>query len=161
SFSVEEEIIFGPPGYETRLNEETAPAFNQFIAMVVEARSTGGDRHDPLWRMYPERWLESLVFKNVSAVDSQLDSAHVYSQVPAFSASDRAMIDVLTCTREGCIAVLELKADEDIHLPLQGLDYWARVLWHHGRGEFLKFGYFGGREMSAEAPLLFLVAPAL
>ena len=44
-----------------------------------------------------------------------------------------------------------VKADEDIHLPLQGLDYWARVQWHHGRGEFLKFGYFGGRELSAEA----------
>ncbi len=37
------------------------------------------------------------------------------------------MIDVLTLTREGRLAVLELKADEDIHLPLQGLDYWARV----------------------------------
>ena len=29
------------------------------------------------------------------------------------------------------------------------------------RGEFLKFGYFGGREMSSHSPLLFLVAPAL
>jgi len=161
SFSVEEEIIFGPPGYETRLSEETAPAFNQFIAMVVEARSTGADRHDPLWRMYPERWLESLIFKNVSAVDSLLDSAHVYSQVPAFSASDRAMIDVLTCTREGRIAVLELKADEDIHLPLQGLDYWARVLWHHGRGEFQQYGYFSGVQLSPRPPLLYLVAPSL
>ena len=57
--------------------------------------------------------------------------------------------------------MVELKADEDIHLPLQGLDYWARVAWHHARGEFQKFGYFGGRELSAESPLLFLVAPAL
>ena len=85
----------------------------------------------------------------------------MYSQVPAFSAADRAMIDVLTMTHEGRLAVVELKADEDIHLPLQGLDYWARVEWHHGRGEFLRFGYFGGRELSAETPLLFLVAPAL
>ena len=161
SFSVVEEVIFGPPGYETRLNEETAPAFNEFIAIVVEARRTDGNRHDPLWRMYPERWLESLVFKNVSAVDSQLDSAHVYSQVPAFSASDRAMIDVLTCTREGRVAVLELKADEDIHLPLQGLDYWARVLWHHGRGEFQQYGYFAGVQLSPRLPLLYLVAPSL
>jgi len=37
------------------------------------------------------------------------------------------MIDVLTVTREGRLAVLELKAAEDIHLPLQGIDYWARV----------------------------------
>jgi hypothetical protein len=61
----------------------------------------------------------------------------------AFSASDRAMIDVLT--------VLELKADEDIHLPLQGIDYWARVAWHHARGEFHKFRYFAGRELAGSA----------
>jgi hypothetical protein len=71
------------------------------------------------------------------------------------------MIDVLTLTRDARLAVLELKAAEDIHLPLQGLDYWARVQWHHGRREFLKFGYFGGRELSTQPPLLFLVAPAL
>lgn len=161
TFRVEEEIIFGPPGYETRLTEETEPAFAEFISTVVAARCAEGDRHDPLWRMYPERWLESLVFKNVAAVDSRLDPAHVYSQVPAFSASDRAMIDVLTCTREGRLAVLELKADEDIHLPLQGLDYWARVLWHHNRGEFQQHGYFTGVQLSPRPPLLLLVAPSL
>jgi hypothetical protein len=161
SFSVEEEMIFGPPGYKTRFSEETAPAFNEFVSLVVEARSIDGNRHDPLWRMYPERWLESLVFKNVAAVDSQLDHTHVYSQVPAFSASDRAMIDVLTCTAQGRIAVLELKADEDIHLPLQGLDYWARVQWHHTRGEFQQYGYFNGVQLSPRPPLLYLVAPSL
>jgi hypothetical protein len=161
SFRVEEEIIFGPPGYETRLNEEASSAFAEFIKTVVEARGPQGDRRDPLWRMYPERWLESLIFKNVCAVDSQLDPAHVYSQVPAFSASDRAMIDVLACTRAGRLAVLELKADEDIHLPLQGLDYWARVLWHHNRGEFQQYGYFPGVQLSTRPPQLLLVAPSL
>jgi hypothetical protein len=161
TFQVAEEVIFGPPGYETRLNEQTAPAFAEFIRTVVEARSTNGDRRDPLWRMYPERWLESLIFKNVSAIDSSLDLAHVYSQVPAFSASDRAMIDVLTCTRDARLAVLELKADEDMHLPLQGLDYWARVLWHHSRGEFQQYGYFPGVQLSPRLPLLMLVAPSL
>jgi hypothetical protein len=85
----------------------------------------------------------------------------VYSQVPPFTASDRAMLDVLTCTLDGRLAVLELKADEDIHLPLQGLDYRARVHWHQQRGEFARQGYFAGRELSSAAPLLFLVAPAL
>jgi hypothetical protein len=37
------------------------------------------------------------------------------------------MAEVLTVTRQGRPAVVELKADEDIHLPLQGLDYWSRV----------------------------------
>ncbi|MFL6314127.1 MAG: hypothetical protein ACJ71W_18665 [Terriglobales bacterium] len=161
TFQVSEEVIFGPPGYETRLNNETEPVFAEFIRTVVDARSPNGDRRDPLWRMYPERWLESLIFKNVSAVDSSLDPAHVYSQVPAFSASDRAMIDVLTCTRDARLAVLELKADEDMHLPLQGLDYWARVLWHHSRGEFQQYGYFGGMQLSLRPPLLMLIAPSL
>lgn len=161
TFQVEEEVIFGPPGYETRLSDATAPMFEKFIETVVEARSNHGDRRDPLWRMYPERWLESLVFKDVSSVDSSLDPAHVYSQVPAFSASDRAMIDVLTCTRDARLAVLELKADEDMHLPLQGLDYWARVHWHHSRGEFQQHGYFSGLQLSPRAPLLMLIAPSL
>jgi hypothetical protein len=68
---------------------------------------------------------------------------------------------VLTLTRDGRLAVVELKADEDIHLPLQGLDYWSRVAWHHARGEFQRFGYFPGRELCADKPVLFLVAPAL
>jgi hypothetical protein len=161
SFRIDEEVIFGPPGYETPLSPETEPAFAEFISTVVAARRTDGDRRDPLWRMYPERWLESLVFKNVNAVDSRLDASHVYSQVPAFSASDRAMIDVLACTRDGRLAVLELKADEDIHLPLQGLDYWARVLWHNARGELQEYGYFAGVELSPRPPVLILVAPSL
>jgi hypothetical protein len=161
SFRVEEEISFGPPGYETLLTQETEPAFAEFISILVAARQIEGDRRDPLWRMYPERWLESLVFKNVTAIDSWLDPAHVYSQVPAFSALDRAMIDVLACTRDGRLAVLELKADEDIHLPLQGLDYWARVVWHHSRGELQNHGYFPGVHLLPHRPLLILVAPSL
>ena len=54
-----------------------------------------------------------------------------------------------------------MKADEDIHLPLQGLDYWARVRYHQNEGGFVRNGYFAGRELSAAPPLLYLVAPAL
>lgn len=161
SFKLEEEIVFGLAGFESRLTPETDPAFGEFARTIAQMRTVEGDRRDPLWRMYPERWLESLVLNNVSAIDSRLDPAHVYSQVPAFSASDRAMIDVLTCTHEHRLAVIELKADEDIHLPLQGLDYWARVLWHQRRGEFQKYGYFAGLTLSPQAPLLLLVAPSL
>jgi len=131
------------------------------VRAVRAARRPDGQRANPLWRIQPERWLESLVARDVSVLDSRLDPACVYSQVPAFSASDRAMIDVLTLTRERRLAVVELKADEDIHLPLQGLDYWAHVEWHRARGEFQKFGYFPGIEIAPTPPLLLLVAPAL
>jgi hypothetical protein len=161
TFKVEEEIVFGVAGFEARLSPEIESVFAEFVRTVREARTTGGDRRDPLWRMYPERWLESLVFNDVAAIDPRLNPAQVYSQVPAFSASDRAMIDVLTCTRDQRLAVLELKADEDIHLPLQGLDYWSRVQWHHQRGEFSRYGYFPGMMLSDQSPLLLLLAPSL
>lgn len=157
-----EEIVFGTGANETVLDEHSAELFRQLTKRLFGSRnSTAQNPANALWRMLPERWLESLVAKDVTRLDSRLDRGTVYSQVPAFAASDRAMIDVLTCTHDGRLAVLELKADEDIHLPLQGLDYWARVEWHRSRGEFQRFGYFAGRELSAEPALLFLVVPAL
>jgi hypothetical protein len=135
--------------------------FTQLAQGLRDTRHPYGPRQHPLWRWRPERWLESLVVGDVSMVDGRQEPSCQYSQVPAFSASDRAMIDVLTTTHAGRLAVVELKADEDIHLPLQGLDYWSRVEWHHGRGEFPRFGCFDGKELSGEKPLLFLVAPSL
>jgi hypothetical protein len=161
TFRSKQEIVFGVGAEERVLEDRNWNFFVQLVTALRDARHPYGPRGDRLFRMHPERWLESLVRADVSVIDERLEPESVYSQVPAFSAADRAMIDVLTLTREGRLAVIELKADEDIHLPLQGLDYWARVQWHQGRGEFLKFGYFGGRELSAESPLLFLVAPAL
>lgn len=161
SFKQTQEITFGAGAYETQLNSENELQFVELMRRVTQARKSDGTNHDTLWRMQPERWLESIIIRDVRAVDSALHPGFVYSQVPAFSASDRAMIDVLTVTHNGRLAVLELKADEDIHLPLQGLDYWARVQWHHQRGEFQQFAYFVGKELSPRAPLLYLVAPAL
>jgi hypothetical protein len=161
SFRGVPELVFGLGAAERVLTENNVGSFAQLVRNVGEVRHAEGPRDHLLWRMHPERWLESLVVKNVSAVDERLDPSSSYSQVPAFSASDRAMIDVLSLTGAGRLAVVELKADEDIHLPLQGLDYWSRVAWHHARGEFQKFGYFQGKELASETPLLFLVAPAL
>jgi hypothetical protein len=161
SFRNTEQITFGTGANETELNSETELQFAELMARLRELRSPYAQKGNPLWRMSPERWLESLVVRDVSRLDDRLDTGWVYSQVPAFAAADRGMIDVLTSTRQGRLAVIELKADEDIHLPLQGIDYWARVAWHHERGEFQRYGYFRGHELSPESPLLILVAPAL
>jgi len=154
-------------GAEERvLDSHNWPLFLQLLTAVRDTRHPYGPRQHPLFRLRPERWLESLVVADVSVIDERLlsqsnESRALYSQVPAFFASDRAMLDVLTTTHAGRLAVVELKADEDIHLPLQGLDYWSRVAWHHSRAEFPRFGYFADRELSTQKPLLYLVAPAL
>ena len=155
------EIVFGTGPGERVLDGNNFAHFERLIRSIGEVRHAEGPGESRWWRLHPERWLESLVVKNICALDDQLDPRWCYSQVPAFSAADRAMIDVLVLNRESRLTVIELKADEDIHLPLQGIDYWSRVAWHHGRGEFQKFGYFAGRELSPQPPLLMMVAPAL
>jgi hypothetical protein len=161
SFRSSQQIVFGIGAEERTLDDQSSADFNALVQRLRAQRGPQGARHQPLFRLHPEGWLESLVVRDVSALDQRLDPAWLYSQVPAFSASDRAMLDVLATTRDHRLAVVELKADEDIHLPLQGLDYWSRVQWHHARGEFKEFGYFAERELSGEDPLLFLVAPTL
>jgi hypothetical protein len=55
---------------------------------------------------------------------------------------------------------IELKADDDLHFVLQGLDHWVRIRWHHlqnpdnvrGLGELQQHGYFVGSRLSAGAP---------
>jgi hypothetical protein len=161
TFRSKQEIVFGVGAEERLLEDRNWSTFVQLLTALRDTRHPYGPRQHPLFRLHPERWLEQLVVADVSVIDERLGSAVLYSQIPAFSAADRAMIDVLTVTRVGRLAIVELKADEDIHLPLQGLDYWSRVAWHHSRGEFPRFGYFLERELSPAPPLLFLVAPAL
>ncbi len=161
SFRNQESILFGVGPAECVLDESSESLFLELTKRITQQRHTGGSHTNLFFRLAPERWLESLITRDVQAIDERLDGRFVYSQVPAFTACDRAMLDVLTCTLDGRLAVLELKADEDIHLPLQGLDYWSRVRWHQQHGEFTRNGYFAGREISSAPPLLYLVAPAL
>ena len=161
SFRNAETIVFGMSPAEYTLDESTEPAFGELVRRLTSSRHPAGSHADRLCRLCPERWLESLIMRDVRSIDERLDGQHVYSQVPAFTASDRAMLDVLTSTIDGRLAILELKADDDLHLALQGLDYWARVRWHQQNGGFARNGYFAGREISPAPPLLYLVTPVL
>lgn len=173
SFNREEEITFGAGANETPLSDENEAELRELVARLFERRYATGDKRDPLYRMQPERWLESVLRREVQPLDERLNDGHVYTQVPAFAAGDRGMLDLLSVTADGRLAVIELKADDDLHLALQGLDYWIRVRWHHrqtaaasdrqsfGLGEFQRLGYFGGMRLSPDDPRLYLVAPAL
>jgi hypothetical protein len=119
------------------------------------------DRQNPLYLRNPESWLESQVRQDIEAIDARLLPTPIYGQVPAFAATDRGVLDLLAVDRAGRLAVIELKASEDIHLPLQALDYWMRVKWHVDRQEFSARGYFPGSELRTEPPRLLLVSPAL
>lgn len=175
SFNRTTEITFGSGAQETPLEPDTEEMLRDFVQRLFERRHAGGSQKDPLFRMAPEAWLEASLRANIGTLTdgqsslSQFDPKHVYAQMPAFQAGDRGMLDLLTVTRDGRLAVLELKANEDMHFALQGLDYWLRVRWHHtqtidassGLGALQQHGYFPSLRLSAQAPRLFLVAPSL
>jgi hypothetical protein len=169
SFNRQQEITLGAGANETPLTDENEPALRELVRRLFLSREPAGSQRNPLFRMQPERWLESMLRRDVAVLDAHLDPAHVYTQVPAFAAGDRGMLDLLGVTLDGRLAVIELKAEEDLHLALQGLDYWVRVRAHHlenpdratGLGEFQRHGYFPNVRLSPDAPRLYLVAPAL
>ncbi|HEV2498160.1 MAG TPA: hypothetical protein VGY31_01095, partial [Terriglobia bacterium] len=135
--------------------------FKNFLDHVFTKRDAKNkDTTHELYRLQPERWLESLLVNDLSKLDPALRAEPVYSQVPAFAGADRGVVDILGISKEGRLAVVELKLHEEITLPLQGLDYWLRVKWLNDRGEFGKYGYFPGLEVSPAPPLLYLVSPA-
>lgn len=161
SFSRQNQIVFGAGPNETVLDEDTEDLFRDLADRLLQSRDAAVPERDALYRLQPERWLESVLRCDLAALDPMLGGGPVYSQVPAFASANRTLLDLLTVTRRGRLAVLELKADDDLHLPLQALDYWARVRRLHRDGLLQRNGYFPGMELSADDPLLLLVAPAL
>jgi hypothetical protein len=154
-------ITFGPPGNIRRLEHDDGAELRQFLATALSIRCAASlDSSSDLYRLQSERWLESMVVRDVTKLDPALLPTCIYPQVPAFSGMDRGVIDVLLANRSGRLAVLELKVHEDINLPLQGLDYWLRVKWLQERGQFQQFGYFPGVELADSTPLVYLVSPA-
>jgi hypothetical protein len=124
-----------------------------------QRRSVPQSRRHAYYRFQAERWLESLILRYIQLIEPTLDPGYVYPQVPAFLGSDRGMIDILSVTKGGRLAVLELKVSEDLDLPIQGLDYWLRVRWHQFHQEFLGRGYFKGIQLSTDLPVLYFVCP--
>jgi hypothetical protein len=161
AFSYREGITFGAGANETPLTAENTELFCDLTRRLFENRDAGGRMRNPLYRLQPERWLESLLRHDIGETEPNIRGDIVYTQVPAFSAGDRGMLDLLTVTHAGRLAVIEIKADDDLHLPLQALDYWCRVRQLHGEGAFHRHGYFRGIQLSDKAPLLYLIAPAL
>jgi hypothetical protein len=121
----------------------------------------GAGSKNPLYLKNPEAWLESQVRRQIQEIDASLLPSPIYGQVPAFAAAERGVLDLVAVDHRGQLAVIELKASEDVHLPLQALDYWMRVQWHVARGEFQAKGYFSGHALRREPPRLLLVSPAL
>jgi hypothetical protein len=172
SFAREDEVTFGAGANETLLTTENEALCRDLFSRLFLSRYPGGMHTDPLYRLQPERWLEARVRTACADLQPGLRADLMYTQVPALSSGDRGLLDLLTLDRSGRLTVIELKADEDLHLPLQALDYWIRVrALNEDRqpgpagtrplSAFERQGYFPGAEVSPLAPRLLIIAPAL
>jgi hypothetical protein len=172
SFTQAIEVSFGAGPNETLLRRENEAGCRDLLAQLFVSRHPDGARNDALYRLQPEHWLESELRQKLGELLPGLREEPVYEQVPALSSGDRGLLDLLALDREGRLTVLELKADEDLHLPLQALDYWMRVrALNRDRqpvggaatalSAFARSGYFPGCAISERDPRLLLVAPAL
>lgn len=157
-----EGVLFGTGDSRQRLTGSSEPALERLLHQIdLHRNALTEETNHFFYRAAPERWLETLIQEDPSRLDAQLDPAHLYSQVPALAAGDRGVLDLLGVTRRGRLVVIEVKASEDIQLPIQAVDYWLRVRRHQREGDFARYGYFGGVELDPAPPLVWLVAPGL
>lgn len=106
----------------------------------------------------PEAVMEVVVRANLDKIDASLVPETLRGEVITRSGHAAGRADLLCLSEDGELVVLELKAKEDIHLPLQALDYWMRIARHGERGEL--DALFPGRAVRRTPPRLILVAPA-
>src|SRR5579863_3748815 len=156
-------VYFGPAG---DLRKKLTPSSQAELKNVlhdlgVYRDSLATNTRHALYRAQPERWLETAVRRDVARIDARLDPRFVYTQLFANSATERSILDILTVTSSGRLAIIELKAGEHMHLPLQAAEYWLRISRHLEQGDFQNSGYFPQVELQKAPPLVFLVAPAL
>ena len=121
------------------------------------------DRRHWFYRAAGEAWLESILRRDISKLDPGLIVAPLHAQFRTSHGGPTGArpIDLLALRHDGRLAVIELKVNEDREHVFQGIDYWRRVEAHRRRGHISTAQLFGAREISDEAPLVYLVAPAL
>ncbi len=155
-------MVLGVGRSETILEERTWDEMQALVSQILRYRQgRPEDPRHPFFRLQPERWMQTLLAQQIAILGHDPAPIATYEQVHAVSGTDRGLIDLLAVDSKGRLVVVELKASEDIHLPLQALDYWMRACRHLQRGEFERQGYFRGRGLSSQLPLLLLVSPSL
>jgi hypothetical protein len=144
-------VFFGLGNSTEPLTTTNERALERLLHQLDLHRSPlASDTNHTLYRATAERWLESIVLED----PAKLDARHFYSQVPALAAGDRGVLDLLGVTRQGRLVVIELKASEDLQLPVQAVDHWLRVRRQQREADFQRDGYFPGVVIDPRRPLV-------
>ena len=145
---MDERGILRPGQFATTINFcHQAPSRAAAASTRSSSQLAGGRCQHYLCRSAPERWLETIVSEDPTELDAQLDVRYFYSQVPALAAGDRGVLDLLGITRRGRLLVIELKASEDIQMPIPASGLMAARPPPSARRRFSGVRYFPGIEI--------------
>lgn len=161
-------VWFGIEGSPRQLLDEYhRPDWQKLLRDLQTYRNKScRDRRHWIYRAAGEAWLESILRRDISKLDPGLIIAPLHAQFRTshggpIRAGGARPIDLLALRHDGRLVVIELKVSEDREHVFQGVDYWRRVEGHRRRGHISAAKLFDDREISDEAPLVYLVAPAL
>ncbi|MGB7069991.1 MAG: hypothetical protein WBD22_10905 [Pyrinomonadaceae bacterium] len=149
---------YGVDRQSRELIEGTWNGVTDLVEQLAAERSgnAANKRHDH-YRLAPESWLESILLRNIKALDANLILAPIYNQ---FRASNDK-IDLLAIRRDGRLVIIELKTSPDRQVVYQAVDYWRKIELRRRSGQLKEAKIFGEREILDKPALVYLVGPGL
>ena len=152
-----EKAWFGVGRERRILDQETWDGLGQLVENLRLNRSScsPNKRHE-YYRTAPEAWLESILRRNIRALDANLILSPIYNQFR--SSNDK--IDLLAMRRDGRLVIIELKTQPDREMVFQAADYWRKIELQRRRGDLAAANLFDGHKILDKPALIYLAAPA-
>jgi len=156
-------IFFGVPEARQELTPSTNGVLKQLLHdLTAHRHPLAADTVRPLFRAQPERWMETLGSGRCDACGRGVRSAIRLRTGPGQTpVATTAFSNVLTVTRSGRLAILELKGDGISESAVAGCGLLAPHSASSGSGRPGSVRLFPGIELQAAPPIVYLVAPAL
>lgn len=148
-FGVERQRQLLGPGNEYEME-------NLIIALLEYRRYDSPNKQHLYYRTAPEAWLESMLRRDITAIDPGLTVSPVYNQYR--TARDR--IDLLAISRGGRLSIVEVKTSADPSVIFQAVDYWRRIELQRRSGLLAASGAFSGLRIADKPANVIIAAPA-
>jgi hypothetical protein len=153
-----EKAWFGIDRERRQLTDESWNELERLVADLEMYRAgDAANRRHELYRAAPEAWLESILRRNIRALDANLILSPIYNQFR----TSMEKIDLLAIRRDGRLVIIELKISPDRETVFQAADYWRKIELQRRRGQLKRVRAFGDLEILDKPALVYVVAPAL